>query len=101
MRSLFILLSYITLFAQNRFYDKPIVLEASATIIDIQNIHKFRIEPLIVDDIGKIIKIKVIEHSELDYEALEEEMDIWRVRNKYWGNQESMEYLQSIIREVI
>lgn len=98
---LLVLFSWIVLFAEQRFYHKPVTLEARATQIDVQNLHKLQIETIIVDETGKLIKIKVIENNELDHKALEEQMYLWRVRNKYWGRQESIEYLYSVINSTI
>lgn len=98
---LIVLLSCIALFAQQRFYDKPMNLESRATQIDLQNIHETQIESIIIDEMGKLIKIKVIENKEFDHEALEEEMYLWRIRTKYWGSQEAMEYLFSVTTQVI
>lgn len=98
--SLFLLISWIALYAQQRFYDKSIKLEARATQTDIENIHELQIKT-IMDEFGRLVELMVFENNELDHEALEEEMYLWRVRDKYWGRQEAMEYLHSVTKRTI
>lgn len=95
------MLCWNALYAQQRFYHKPVTLEARATQIDVQNPQEMQLETPIVDELGNPVELRAIENNELDHEALKEQMYLWRVRTKYWGKQEAMEYLYSITSRTI
>ena len=96
-----LMLSWNALYAQHRFYHKPVTLEARATQIDVQNPQEMNLEIPVIDELGNPVELRTIDSREFDYQELENQMYLWRVRNKYWGKQEAMEYLYSITSQTI
>lgn len=101
MLAVMLMLSWNSLYAQQRFYHKPVTLEARATQIDVQNPQEMNLEIPVLDELGNPVELRTIDANDLDHKELENQMYLWRVRTKYWGKQDSMEYLYSFTNRTI
>lgn len=95
-----VMLSWEALYAQQRFYHKPVTLEARATQID-YNTQVNQDQIPIVDELGNPVLLKTYENETLDEAKLNGLVDMWRIRAKYWGKPEAIDYLYRLTNRTI
>ena len=85
---------------ERRFFHKPVTLEARATQIDIQVDQDRHDATTIVDELGNHSQIRNADDKNHKIDRLDKDMQKWRLRNKFWGETESIQYLYRLTHGV-